>query len=121
MNTDSSRSLPQETPLTRRQFSRLVAGSAAGMLAGSAASAEPQEKPMEKTPAAEDARIPMLEKERGIPYTEEQRRNLPPQLKDVDESVGGLRKYPLSDGGSEPCFVFTPVTPGAAKGGKVHG
>jgi hypothetical protein len=121
MDTGSSRSLPQETPLTRRQFSRLIAGSAAGMLAGSAASAEPQEKPMEKTPAAEDLRIPLLEKERGIPYTEEQRKNLPPQLKDMDETVGGIRKYPLSDGGSEPCIVFTPGLPDAAKGGKAHG
>jgi hypothetical protein len=121
METDSSRSLPQEASLTRRQFSRLVAGTAAGMLAGSAASAEPQEKPMDKTPATEDPRIPILEKERGIPYTEEQRKNLPPQLKDVDESVGGLRKYPLSDGGSEPCFVFTPVMPGAKQGGKANG
>ncbi|HZO87267.1 MAG TPA: hypothetical protein VFB38_02940 [Chthonomonadaceae bacterium] len=109
----------QNTRLTCRQFSRVMAGSAAGLLLGSAAAAEtgeagnaaaPQETPADKasTPEPEDPRIARLEKERGAPFTSEQRAKLPAQLKDLDESSTALRKFPLSDGGSEPRFVFHP-------------
>ncbi len=73
-------------------------------------------------PAADDPRIALLEKERGLPLSAEQRSGLPAQLKDLDEGRAALRKFALHDGDSEPCFLFAPLAPtsdsNARKGGK---
>ena len=96
--------------LTRRQFSRKVAGSAAGLLLCS--TAEGQESPATKeTPSEADPRIASLEKERSAPLTPDQRKRLPGELKDLDEGAAVLRKFPLPDGGGEPRVVFVPIEP----------
>ena len=89
---------------TRRQFARRMVGSAAGALMCAASETGAEEPP----PARPDERIAQLEKERGRPLTEAQRKGIPGQLKELDEGAKGLRKYPLADGGSEPSFVFKP-------------
>ena len=106
----------RNTPLTRRQFSRRMAGAVAGTLVGSTVTATAQEEPMKKTPTSvEDPRIALLEKERGVPFTPEQRSGLPAQLKDLDGGNTALRKFALHDGGSEPCLVFQPLSPSRKK------
>src|SRR5690349_6798267 len=80
------------TALTRRQFSRKVAGSAAGLLLYSAAEGQEAPAAPKETPAEADPRIASLEKERSAPLTPDQRKRLPGQLKDLDEGATSLRK-----------------------------
>ena len=105
--------MSQEDGWTRRQFSRRIVESAVGLLAASgAAEAQPVEPPSasgEKPPTSsqEDPRIVRIEKERSVPLSEAQRKGLPAQLKDLDETTAALRKFRLTDGGSEPGSVFS--------------
>lgn len=104
--------------LSRRQLAQLAGSSAAGLLLGGAACSteppRPTEKPMPSvaTPA-DDPRIAHIEKRRGIPLTEEQRKGLPAQLKDLDNLCTKIRQFALEDGGSEPGTIFHPVPPGS--------
>lgn len=98
----------EQSGYSRRQFSRMVVGSAAGLLVAAAAGdAEPQEAEIPSN-RPEDPRVGQLEKARGVPLTPEQRKRIPGQLSDLDKSAVEAHKFPLSDGGSEPCFVFKP-------------
>lgn len=109
----------RKAALTRRQFSRWMAGSAAGLLAARTAEANPametaseaQSRPSDKPERnyEADPRIAELEREHGSPLTPAQRKGLPGQLKDVDDGGAALRKHPLPDGGGEPHIIFTPL------------
>ncbi len=118
---DNAPSSPEPGKLSRRQFSRLAAGSAATLVTALAnpndAQAGPLQTAPEKSPmpAAPDPRLAQLERERAAPFTPEQRKRLPAELKNLDEGLADLRKFPLADGGSEPATVFTPVRAHANK------
>lgn len=99
--------MSESNRVSRRQFSRLVASSAAGVLLSAGAEAEPP-VPVSQ-PHAEDPRIGQLERERSAPLSEAQRTGLPKQLKDLDDGSAPLRKFPLEDGGSEPGILFRPT------------
>lgn len=92
--------------MTRRQMARTAAAMAAGIVAGEMM--PESEVKAAQMPAGEDPRIAWLAKERGVPYTDEQRKAMPAQLKNLDEGSQALRKFALPDGGGEPGFLFVP-------------
>jgi hypothetical protein len=99
----------QKPPITRRQFARRAAGSAAALLAaGDIDGAMAQGgSPVQDSPTGYDARLAGLAKERDAPFSPAQRTRLPAQLKDIDDSSAALRKFGLADGADEPRFVFS--------------
>ncbi len=72
------------------------------------AALSPVEAQTPSAPAGTD-RIAEFEKLRGVPLTPEQKKFLPGQLKDLEETGAGLRHFVLQDGGSEPAAVFHPL------------
>ncbi len=105
-----------QTPkVSRRNWVKLVSGTAASAIALATACAPSEKKTMSDTkstpppPTKESTEVAALEKELGVHLTPEQQKALPTALKNVHESLGSLRKYHLTDGGSEPGILFTPT------------
>ncbi len=59
-------------------------------------------------PAEGTADVVALEKLRGVPLTEAQRKFLPVQLKDVNDTGASLRAFTLKDGQDDLALVFHP-------------
>ncbi len=101
--------------VSRRDFARLLTGTAAGAVATAAGCA-----PSEKTPMPNQSTAPKplpaettdpsaLAKQLNVTLTPEQSKALPRAVKDLQDTLATLRKYPLQDGGGEPGTLFTPV------------
>lgn len=93
--------MKRKAAMTRREFSTILAGAAAGLAVPAAAQtpAEPAKPPV-------DGRIAWLISERGASGTEAQNSGIADQLKQIDGTAAAMRKYHLDDGGSEPATVF---------------
>lgn len=105
----------KNSPVSRRDFARLVTGTAAGVVA-TATGCAPTEKQKVNTPPPpvkvtpkEETYLPDLGKQLGVNLTPEQIKRLPHALKDIADTSAELRKFPLQDGGSEPGTLFTPI------------
>jgi len=65
-------------------------------------------RPADPAAPGEDPRIGLIEKERSVPLTEAQRKQLVRAMKDVDKEWAPARRFAIPDG-TEPDFVFRPT------------
>ena len=93
--------------MSRRQFAKNVVasvGTAALAVAGSA-----QEPEVKSIPADEnDVRVKLIEKSRGKPFTDDQRKAVLKNIRNTDKQWAEGRKFEVPDT-TEPAISFTPT------------
>lgn len=94
--------------MTRRELGRLAAGSVAGALAASAVSGVGAAAAQEPPKSEIDTRLALIEKSRGGPLPEEQRRAVLKSIQSTEEAWARGRQFPVPDG-TEPNFLFRPT------------
>lgn len=103
--------------VSRRNWVKLAGGAAVGM-AALVTGCAPEEKktvtgtkpnPQSTSVVTVSAEVLQYEKELGITISAEQRKEFPAAIKAMRDNSDSLRKFALSDGGSEPGILFTPT------------
>jgi hypothetical protein len=95
--------------ITRRRLTGLAFSLAAGWAVRAEATGTAAASSAGGTPPVQGPRLTRLEQERGVPLTDAQRKDLPSQLKDLQDAETALRTFPLADGGDEPDILFRPA------------
>ena len=97
---------PGDERISRRELGKAVTGAVVGALAASALAAEAQKE--EKPVTEADTRTTLIEKSRGKPLTEDQRKTISKNIRENDEAWTKGREFLVPDG-TEPDFVFRPT------------
>ncbi len=109
---------PDSKGVSRRNWVKLAGGIAVSVAAFATGCAPEEKKTVNDTkpkpqPASVSnnggAEVAQYEKELGVKMTAEQKRAFPQAIKEIRDTSNSLRKFTLSDGGSEPGILFTPT------------
>jgi hypothetical protein len=107
--------------LSRRELGRVAVAAMTGAIAAVATPGETQTEQTHIPVPDIDTRLTQIEKSRGKPFTEEQRKAVLKNIQDTDDSWAKGRKGFTVPDQTEPDFVFRPTTNERRRRGETNG